>query len=458
MLPFEAEGLVEATVGEPGEGSWFVARADDGALFDVHDAVPGDRVLLRPDPARAGRARLEALLAPGPERVEPFCPLVGRCGGCHWQRIAPAAQRALRLARTRRALAAAGIDDAGVAFAAPAAPRTERHRARMRFQTAFENGASKVGMHRLGERATLDVPDCPALSPEAARVYAFLRDYLRERRPRGLTGFELTALPDAPGALVHLNPRDVEPEDWPALGAEMLEIADGLIAGVAVRPEAPDPRLGAAAVLGRTPQGLPVAAAARGFVQANLAAAETLAAEVVRAAAPADGEPLLELYGGAAFLGWRLAAAGARVVSVESDPSARRAAELLPPPPRGALRHERGDAREAFDEATRGEARTADREDAAPRAGDVRGTAPRFAEAFETIVADPPRAGLGPLAADLAARGPLRIVLVSCSLAGLARDAAALNSAYAPRRAAVLDLFPHTRHAEVVAQFERRKR
>ena len=46
MLPFEAEGLVEATVGEPGEGSWFVARADDGALFEALVEELADRDLV----------------------------------------------------------------------------------------------------------------------------------------------------------------------------------------------------------------------------------------------------------------------------------------------------------------------------------------------------------------------------------------------------------------------------
>ena len=75
-----------------------------------------------------------------------------------------------------------------------------------------------------------------------------------------------------------------------------------------------------------------------------------------------------------------------------------------------------------------------------------------------TTVVDPPRTGLSreALAALVAARPP-RMVYVSCDVATLARDAAALTVAgYGVMAAEVFDLFPGTAHVETMVSMARR--
>jgi 23S rRNA (uracil1939-C5)-methyltransferase len=73
-------------------------------------------------------------------------------------------------------------------------------------------------------------------------------------------------------------------------------------------------------------------------------------------------------------------------------------------------------------------------------------------------VLDPPRAGCEPGAiAELLRLGPDRLVYVSCEPTTHARDIALLvRGGYRVRRAAVVDMFPHTYHVESVALLERR--
>src|SRR5437879_11710866 len=63
-----------------GEG---VGRVQGYVLF-VRGAVPGDRLRVRIVEARSrfGRAVIESLEAPSPDRVEAPCAYFGRCGGC----------------------------------------------------------------------------------------------------------------------------------------------------------------------------------------------------------------------------------------------------------------------------------------------------------------------------------------------------------------------------------------
>ena len=98
--------LVEGRITRLGHGPAPEGEADGGARVRVLGGVPGDRLRLRI--IHAGQhlawARIDEVLEASPDRVEPPCPAVGRCGGCPWQAVAPEAQRAAREATIRQAL------------------------------------------------------------------------------------------------------------------------------------------------------------------------------------------------------------------------------------------------------------------------------------------------------------------------------------------------------------------
>ena len=74
----------------------------------------------------------------------------------------------------------------------------------------------------------------------------------------------------------------------------------------------------------------------------------------------------------------------------------------------------------------------------------------------DLVVVNPPRRGLGPaLCTTLEASSATTLVYSSCHPGSLARDLAALPS-YVAREARLLDMFPHTDHAEVVVLLRRR--
>jgi 23S rRNA (uracil747-C5)-methyltransferase len=86
-------------------------------------------------------------------------------------------------------------------------------------------------------------------------------------------------------------------------------------------------------------------------------------------------------------------------------------------------------------------------------AGDATAMADLLPEA-DLVIVNPPRRGIGALAAALEASPVRDVVYSSCNAASLARDLAAMPSLRAVR-ARVLDMFPHTGHYEVVVHLTR---
>ncbi len=77
---------------------------------------------------------------------------------------------------------------------------------------------------------------------------------------------------------------------------------------------------------------------------------------------------------------------------------------------------------------------------------------------FDTVIIDPPRAGMHPKALQYICNLPVKkLVYISCNPSTLERDAKLLKQARGWKLTAVqgVDMFPHTPHLEVVSVFER---
>jgi tRNA/tmRNA/rRNA uracil-C5-methylase (TrmA/RlmC/RlmD family) len=99
---------LELTVAGAAHGGHCVARYDGRVVF-VRHALPGERVLARVTEDHGGsfcRADAVQILDAAAGRVEPPCRFAGpgRCGGCDFQHVEPAAQRALKTAVVREQL------------------------------------------------------------------------------------------------------------------------------------------------------------------------------------------------------------------------------------------------------------------------------------------------------------------------------------------------------------------
>lgn len=416
-MPTQDDLLVE--IHALAAGGDAVGRDEGGRAVFVPGAAPGERVKVRvrETHARWARGELVEVTRPASSRVAPPCPLFAAraCGGCQWQHVDDATQRAQKqhiVAGALRKLVAAGLELRPLL--APVAPYGWRRRAR------FTARGGALGFHAPRGHEVCDVPACPQLEPALEAILAAIRAASAIRGDG-----EVHAVVGDGGAHVVLD----APCD-PVAAAALVGQAG--IAGVAWR----DGAAGEPAV--ELEPGL--VARGDGFAQASRAGNDALRALVREAVAPRPGERLLELYAGSGNFTRDLLAAGALVIATDAHapPGALGAAPVL----RLALADARGSLRTnrpGFLVGPVGEVTRALRD-----------------ERFDAVLLDPPRTGARDVVGVLAAFAPARVVYVSCDPATFARDAEHLVAAgFRPRWAQALDLMPQTAHVELVARFDR---
>jgi tRNA/tmRNA/rRNA uracil-C5-methylase (TrmA/RlmC/RlmD family) len=138
----------------------------------VRHALPGERVIVEitegTDGDRLWRADAVEILEASPDRVAPPCPYAGpgRCGGCDFQHVTPAAQRALKTAVLREQLTRlARLDPADPLLDTvveavrgdPDVPEGLRWRTRQSYART-DDGSRAMRLHRSHE--VIRVEDC----------------------------------------------------------------------------------------------------------------------------------------------------------------------------------------------------------------------------------------------------------------------------------------------------------
>jgi 23S rRNA (uracil1939-C5)-methyltransferase len=395
------DDLLEVTaLAVGGEG---LAREPSGRVVFVEGALPGERVRVAVTDERRhhARAALVEVVESAAARVIPPCEFVAAgCGGCGWQHVDPDAQRELKASMVAEALARLGGLEAPEVALGPVLPTTG-------YRTALRGVAGADGRFSLRRHHSHDlvaVPACLVAHPRLAEVAAKGRF-----PPASEVTIRVGARTGDRLVIVDLPPVLAE--------TEAVEVPDGV--RVVTGAELAD---GRRAWLFEVVAGVRLRVSARSFFQAGPDAAEALVAAVGEALGPC--ETLADLYAGVGLFAATVGR-GARVMAVEASASAAADARV---------NLAGGDAKVVRSDVARWRAR-----------------------AVEAVVADPPRAGLGPRGVRaVAATRAGRIALVSCDAGALGRDTRLLREAgYAWTGSTLVDAFPHTLHVEVVSRFAR---
>lgn len=397
-----------------------VGRLPSGKTVFVPRTAPGDDVdvAVIEEKARWARARVDRLLAAGPDRAEPPCPhyVEDGCGGCQLQHLTPEAQRAAKARIVGDALRRIGKRDLPDPALVPA-PRALRYRAKITVAVAPDG--RRMGLHRFDRPGQLfALGDCRITREPLMRCWQQVKA-AADLLPADVT--HLVLREDRSGGL-HVVVRGGTPPWDPEPLFRHLEDPD-----VSLWWEPAD---GAPRVVAGARSGYPALA----FAQVNPELAIRVRQDAVEQLGTVSGLVVWDLFGGSGDAARLLAAAGARVVSVDADRSAVAWARGQAPPtgaPEGSPRYLEGRVEEVLHRLPRPDA----------------------------VLLNPPRGGLAaPVtkALDAWARegaAGRRAVYVSCDPATLARDLQRMPSLRLGRVQA-WDLFPQTAHVETTAVLE----
>jgi 23S rRNA (uracil1939-C5)-methyltransferase len=381
-----------------------------GEIVEV-DHVPGHH----PD-----RRRLLAITTPSPERIEPFCPHFGVCGGCaiqHWQIDRYRAWKRDIVVETLRQ---AKLD-------CEVAPLVDAHGAGRRRITVHArlgtHDVLKVGFAAAATHDIVPIDRCPILDPalsgalEAAWALA---------EPLTKIGKPLDIQVTATKGGLDIDVRGSGPLP-PAMIATLSRLAEQhRLARLTRHGElvlmrnAPDITIGKAQVT--LPPG--------SFLQATAAGEETLAGLV--AVHIGKAKHVADLFCGVGPFALQLAAK-ARVAAFDSDAGAVAALQKAASATAG-LKPVKAEARDLF----------------------RRPLMPQELRDYDAVVFDPPRQGAQAIATQLAASKVPVVIAVSCNAATFARDARILvDGGYAIEGVTPVDQFKYTPHVELVARFSR---
>ncbi len=421
---------VELDVGPVAHGGFCVARHEGRVVF-VRLALPGERVVARVTEAREGqrfvRAEAVEVLTPSPHRVPPPCPYAvpGQCGGCDFQQADVAYQRILKAAVVREQLERLADlhGDLVHGLVVEALPPTDAADDGLGWRTRVEFAVDETGvpgLHRYRSHEVVPVDTCLIADPRVLATGVLERTWPGDR----VVDVVAPSVGEAVQVPVPSDPADAVA---PPIVTESV-VAQGFSGEFEV--------------------------SARGFWQVHPAAAATFVDVVLELLDPQPGETALDLYAGvglfAAALASRVGETG-RVVAVESDATATRAAErnLAAYPSTLVVGARVDDAFGVPRPARKGAARQR-----ATRQRKLRRN-PLLPPTADVVVLDPPRTGAGRGVCDqVAALGARALAYVACDPAALARDTAYLRDrGYELRALRAFDAFPMTHHVECIALF-----
>ncbi|HEV3510703.1 MAG TPA: TRAM domain-containing protein, partial [Candidatus Sulfotelmatobacter sp.] len=150
------------------------------------------------------RARVERIIEPSLQRVQPLCPYFGSCGGCHYQHSSYEHQLEIKKEILRETLRRTAKIEVPVEIQVHASsPWNYRNRSRLQVQTSpdFKAGYFKMGSHEL-----LAVEQCPISSPLINRAIAVLWQNGRTGKvPAGVSEVEFFANAEDSQLLVEVS-------------------------------------------------------------------------------------------------------------------------------------------------------------------------------------------------------------------------------------------------------------
>ena len=410
------ERLIIDHVGHFGDG----VAVSGGETLYVPYALGGETVDVLPSSGHPDRRTLAHVVTPSPQRIDPFCPHFGTCGGCaiqHWQDDA--------YRNWKRQLVVDTLNHAGIGCEVLElidAHGTGRRRMTLHARQS-QQGILRVGFAAAGRHEIIAIDHCPILDPAMHGAIEAANDIAELLRPVSKPlDIQITAAD---------NGLDVDVRGSGPLGTALLSALSKLaekhnLARLTRHGELVIMRKPPVVRVGKAQVTLPTGS----FMQPTAVGEETLAALAFERCKGA--KHIADLFCGFGPFAFRLAEKF-KVAVFDSDAAAVTALQNAVKLTQG-LKPIKAEARDLF----------------------RRPLMPQELRDYDCVVFDPPRQGAQAQSQQLAASKIALAVAVSCNPATFARDARILiDGGFKIDSVTPVDQFRHTPHVELVAKFRR---
>jgi 23S rRNA (uracil1939-C5)-methyltransferase len=410
------ERLAIIRVAHRGDG---VAETPAGPIF-VPYTLPGETVEVESIPGHPDRRHLLRVETASPERIEPFCPHFGICGGCAIQHWTAPHYREWKRSLVVEALAQAGLDapvDALIDAHGDGRRRATFH-ARLGARDILEVGFAALRAHHI-----VGIDRCPVLAPSLdgaiPAAWAIAEALKPQNKPLDIQA-------TATDAGIDMDVRGSGALNAARMGVLARLAATHKLARLTRHGELIAQRATPTVMVGRAHVTLPPGS----FLQAT-AAGELALARLVQDHV-GSAKVIADLFCGLGPFALRLAER-ARVMAFDADAGAIAALKQATNMTSG-LKPIDAETRDLFKR-------------------------PLYAQELkrvDALVFDPPRQGAEAQARELAKSAVPVVVAVSCNAATFARDARLLvDGGYRLKSITPVDQFRHSAHVEIVAKLER---
>jgi len=387
--------LIDVTIEKVAHGGHFIAR-HDGAVIFVRHAIPGEKCTIEVTSTGSSfnRADVVSVSQPSEFRVDPPCRYSHRlgCGGCDFQHITPAHQRALKSDVITEQFSRIAKKEIRVDVEEVGEPIGWRTRA---IATTNRNG--KLGFYKSRSHSIAVVDNCIICIP-------------------GMNFSEIAARPLKGDVRVEISASNTGERTIalaPTRGEEKARITEGQ------------------SVLHETVHGRTLEVSQESFWQSHIRAPEVLTDVVLEFAQLKPAEHVLDLYGGVGLFTAAIIDSVGPEGHIDLIEGSKVATE---------------DARRNF----------VANKNITVATGDVAKLLPRVTSADVVVLDPPREGAGKAVIAQITALNPRAIVYVACDPAALARDTAYLEDhSYSLVKLRAFDLFPMTHHIECVALYER---
>ena len=445
-----------------------IAKAPDGKVIFLSDAVPGDIVTVKTGKQRKGfyEAKVLSYQKLSDKRTEPVCQHFSNCGGCKWQHMAYEHQLEYKENEVVQNLKRIGHLEIPEASPILGCNEIYYYRNKMEFSFASKRWLTwdeikseeaieaypACGFHIAGMwDKILDIETCHLQAEPSNTIRNFIKNYAIDNGltffdPRSQEGFlrtlmiRIASMGEIMVMLQVFEDNKVQREAL--LDAVVKQFPEITSLQYVINGKANDTIYDQKVILYKGKdhiieemEGLQFKINAKSFYQTNSAQAYELY-KIARDFADLQGDELVyDLYTGTGTIAQFIANKAKRVIGVESVPEAIVDAKIN-------AKNNKIDNVEFF-------------------VGDMKDV---FTDEFlslhgqpDIIITDPPRDGMHKKVVEQIIKiAPKKVVYVSCNSATQARDLALMDTTYIVSKTQAVDMFPHTHHVENVVLLELR--